>query len=1364
MILQKLEKLKRYLLLLLVLFSLQVSAQTSLGGVVNDYFTVSTVGVNSVTCTGEDLSSLQVGDKVMLYQVKGATIYTSGSFPTANGQTDNYNNSGSFEFLAVLAVNNITKLVTFTADIKRAYDPAQKVQLIKMVEDEIVTINSEVTAANWDSASGKGGVVAIIALKKLILNANIDVSGKGFAGAQPEPYSISCRPNYASDTFYFHSSLTNRAGLKGEGIMDATFNYTKGPGHNWNGGGGGLGYLAGGGGGSLYTAGGLGDIEDTCGTVISAFGGTILGNPYFTREGTTVDPDELWPAVTFGGGGGGSTDDGIAVSSGGGNGGGIVIILTDSLISNGYSINSNGEDVTDLATGGAGGGGAGGVIIIDAEGITGTLGVTATGGDGGSVSDLLHCGGSGGGGAGGIYWHNRSTQPSNVVETLDDGLYGAGGICDHSSSQGVDGVVLSDYLAYLNGFNFNAVTGIDTVCMNQVPNLLKGSTPKGVVSPTYQWLQSNDNVNWSVISDSVRKDFQPPALSLSTYYTRIVTNDDGYSDTAYSVYIQVWPDISNNILTLTDTICSGVVPGLLSASTPSGGDGSGYDYIWESTESMVAPVWTNKGSDLELDETVSLTQTTYYRRIVISAKVCFDTTLVDSLTVLPSILLNNITSPDTTICSGLEGGVIQSTSPTGGDGTYRYEWILSANGTDYSAIGGANNSTYNKGVLTTPSYYQRIVYSGNDDACEDTSIVHFIDVLPQLENFEVVSDSMKYCYEDSPLELRTNPLLTGGDAPNYTYQWLVLNVADWEILDGETNSSYFPPNLIETTSYKRAILSGADDACKDTSDAFEIQIIPDILDNILVSEPADICEGGTPDPFVENLATGGEGGITYQWQIKVGDNAFVNAGGTSTEVSYNSGPLADVSFFRRQAISDICIDISDTIEVVVFPAISGNSISGGNGCYNSENELVGTDLLGGIGTYSYNWLISPDGLSWTVIPESDSIHYTTEKITDETYFSRIAFSGVNNECVDTSDAMLLILNSLPTGTLVDKSDTLCQSEPFTLEYSSLTGVSDWIIEVGEPGNVLRRTVLSDSDAGGGELTFELDASVEIRILSLEDGNGCLADTSIDNTRVNAFVYTLPEAEAGIFQEVCGDQAIMSAQLSVENSYGTWYLDNGSVEPEGSPTGTMTAGGYGEYNIIWRESTSSDCYSEDEITITFWEQPTEINAGVDIEDDYTFVHQLEADPTFIGTGYWTKSSGEGEVTFDDSTLYNAIATLSGEGTYSLLWSIENGVCDIISDELLITNNPQVIYQGFSPNNDNINDDYIAKLQEGSDGELIIYDVNGVEVWRLEPVNSVITWDGKRDGVDLPEGTYYFILKEDLQDGSEKINSGFIELRR
>ena len=103
-------------------------------------------------------------------------------------------------------------------------------------------------------------------------------------------------------------------------------------------------------------------------------------------------------------------------------------------------------------------------------------------------------------------------------------------------------------------------------------------------------------------------------------------------------------------------------------------------------------------------------------------------------------------------------------------------------------------------------------------------------------------------------------------------------------------------------------------------------------------------------------------------------------------------------------------------------------------------------------------------------------------------------------------------------------------------------------------------------------------------------------------------------------------------------------------------------------------------------------------------------------------------------------------------------------------LLITNEPKcptVLYDGFSPDGDGVNDTWvIPHIVQYPQSLLLIYNRWGTLVY--EKVNSKIDyWDGKRNigigwgGKRLPEGLYFYIL--DLNDGS-KIKKGSVYLRR
>jgi gliding motility-associated-like protein len=89
-----------------------------------------------------------------------------------------------------------------------------------------------------------------------------------------------------------------------------------------------------------------------------------------------------------------------------------------------------------------------------------------------------------------------------------------------------------------------------------------------------------------------------------------------------------------------------------------------------------------------------------------------------TLTNFGPILGNTITA-DQTLCTTetpatLTGGVV-----SGGKGTYTYQWVMSTDSTNYTAIGGAFGTSYTPGVIAVTTWFRRVVASG---ACApDTS-------------------------------------------------------------------------------------------------------------------------------------------------------------------------------------------------------------------------------------------------------------------------------------------------------------------------------------------------------------------------------------------------------------------------------------------------------------------------------------------------------------------------------------------------------------------------------------------------------------------------------------------------------------------
>jgi gliding motility-associated-like protein len=80
--------------------------------------------------------------------------------------------------------------------------------------------------------------------------------------------------------------------------------------------------------------------------------------------------------------------------------------------------------------------------------------------------------------------------------------------------------------------------------------------------------------------------------------------------------------------------------------------------------------------------------------------------------------------------------------------------------------------------------------------------------------------------------------------------------------------------------------------------------------------------------------------------------------------------------------------------------------------------------------------------------------------------------------------------------------------------------------------------------------------------------------------------------------------------------------------------------------------------------------------------------------------------------------------------------------------------KVVFDGkisnlFTPNGDGINDTwYLQDIQKFPDNEVIVYNIYGKEVFSKKGYMN--DWKGTFNGADLPDGTYYYVLRFDSSD--------------
>lgn len=354
-----------------------------INGIVNQYTRVNAIAGNIITVNN---TIFQIGDGALLIQMDA---------PNSNAL------SGNFEFGRVTAVNNLAMTVTLDS-INQTYDVVNSnVQLVKVACTGNAIVNGVLTCAAYNAVTGTGGVLAISTCdpafnptqSNLILQANIDVSGKGFAGAINNTFAAN--GNGADPANQGGNNFGGPAGTPGGG-------YGAG-----GGGGGGAGGIGGGGGGML--SGGGGGVAAPGGGS-AANGGNAAGTGTFNKTNK----------VFMGAGGG------YEVHKNGGSagtGGGIIFIFTDTLFGNGNLILADGAASANQACGGGnypmfdhfGGGGGGQIIVRNTGGYVGNLTIAARGGNSNSCLE------TGGGGGGGGIWSDN-VFPINVVTIVNGGI------------------------------------------------------------------------------------------------------------------------------------------------------------------------------------------------------------------------------------------------------------------------------------------------------------------------------------------------------------------------------------------------------------------------------------------------------------------------------------------------------------------------------------------------------------------------------------------------------------------------------------------------------------------------------------------------------------------------------------------------------------------------------------------------------------------------------------------------------------------------------------------------------------------------------------------------------------------------------
>jgi gliding motility-associated-like protein len=134
------------------------------------------------------------------------------------------------------------------------------------------------------------------------------------------------------------------------------------------------------------------------------------------------------------------------------------------------------------------------------------------------------------------------------------------------------------------------------------------------------------------------------------------------------------------------------------------------------------------------------------------------------------------------------------------------------------------------------------------------------------------------------------------------------------------------------------------------------------------------------------------------------------------------------------------------------------------------------------------------------------------------------------------------------------------------------------------------------------------------------------------------------------------------------------------------------------------------------------------------------------------------NGSATIDVNNRIVYKPRAGFCGDETFVYSICNENG-CDSTKVRLTVYCDKLVIFSGFSPNGDGVNDFFTVQgIERFPNNKMMVFNRWGNEIFAVENYNN--DWDGTWSGQKVPDGTYFYIF----DDGQGNKHSGYVQLQR
>jgi gliding motility-associated-like protein len=97
-------------------------------------------------------------------------------------------------------------------------------------------------------------------------------------------------------------------------------------------------------------------------------------------------------------------------------------------------------------------------------------------------------------------------------------------------------------------------------------------------------------------------------------------------------------------------------------------------------------------------------------------------------------------------------------------------------------------------------------------------------------------------------------------------------------------------------------------------------------------------------------------------------------------------------------------------------------------------------------------------------------------------------------------------------------------------------------------------------------------------------------------------------------------------------------------------------------------------------------------------------------------------------------------------------------ETVTIPVTVTSDALLVHNGISPNDDGVNDNFVIEGLNDSKNAVAVYDTHGREVMKAN--NYKNDWNGTFENKILPEGTYYYVIENGVNDKY----TGYLQIQR